>query len=109
MKPKHTPGPWRVVRANPSPTSGEWMISGSKPGYLAEVRDCGSGDVQANARLIAAAPELLAACEAAARLAWEVGCETVDGEKFLCPDGRGDLYRQITAALLKAGALSEAP
>jgi hypothetical protein len=39
------------------------MISGAKPGYLAEVRDCGSGDVQANARLIAAAPDLLAALQ----------------------------------------------
>jgi len=37
------------------------MIAGAKPGYLAEVRDCGSGDVGANARLITAAPELLAA------------------------------------------------
>lgn len=60
---KHTPGPWRVARQNPSPTTGEWMVSGAKPGYLAEVRDCGSGDVQANARLIAAAPELLEACQ----------------------------------------------
>lgn len=56
---KHTPGPWRVERQNPSPTTGEWMIAGGKPGYLAEIRDCGSGDVQANARLIAAAPDLL--------------------------------------------------
>lgn len=56
---KHTPAPWRVVRANPSPTSGEWMIAGAVPGFLAEVRDCGSGDVAANARLIAAAPDLL--------------------------------------------------
>ena len=59
MNTKHTPGPWRVQRQNPSPTTGEWMISGANPGYLAEVRDCGSGDVQANARLIAAAPDLL--------------------------------------------------
>ena len=34
---QHTPGPWRVERQNPSPTTGEWMISGAKPGYLAEV------------------------------------------------------------------------
>jgi len=54
-----TPGPWRIARQNPSPTTGEWMISGAKPGYLAEARDCGSGDVEANARLIAAAPDLL--------------------------------------------------
>lgn len=60
----HTPGPWRVERQNPSPTSGEWMIAGGIPGYLAEVRDCGSGDVEANARLIASAPDLLAALDA---------------------------------------------
>ena len=63
MSTQHTKGPWRVQRQNPSPTTGEWMISGAKPGYLAEVRDCGSGDVQANARLIAAAPDLLEALQ----------------------------------------------
>lgn len=62
---KHTPGPWRVERQNASPTTGEWMIAGANPGYLAEVRDCGSGCAKANARLIAAAPELLAALELA--------------------------------------------
>lgn len=56
---KGTPGPWRVARQNGSPTTGEWMIAGAKPGYLAEVRDCGGGFAAANARLIAAAPELL--------------------------------------------------
>lgn len=61
MKTQHTPGPWRYVRENGSPTTGPHMISGAIPGYLAEVRDCGSGDVAANARLIAAAPELLEA------------------------------------------------
>lgn len=61
---KHTPGPWRYDRCNSSPTTGEHMIAGGKPGYLAEVRDCGSGDVSANARLIAAAPDLLEACKA---------------------------------------------
>ena len=63
MKTQHTPGPWRYVKANPSPTSGAHLISGDRPGYLAEVRDCGSGDVGANARLIAAAPDLLAAAQ----------------------------------------------
>lgn len=36
---------------------------GAESGYLAEVLDCGSGDVAANARLIAAAPELLETLE----------------------------------------------
>lgn len=61
MQTQHTLGPWRYVRENGSPSTGQHMIEGAIPGYLAEVRDCGSGDVAANARLIAAAPELLAA------------------------------------------------
>jgi hypothetical protein len=52
------------------------MISGAKPGYLAEVRDCGSGDVQANARLIAAAPDLL---EALLRVLRDVASDGLDG------------------------------
>ena len=62
---KFTPGPWRYDRTNGSPTTGEHMIAGAKPGYLAEVRDCGSGDVRANTHLIAAAPDLYAALDAA--------------------------------------------
>ena len=61
MQKQHTPGPWRYCKTNGSPTHGEHVVAGAKPGYLAEVRDCGSGDVVANARLIASAPELLAA------------------------------------------------
>lgn len=62
-QPKWTPGPWRYDRTNGSPTTGEHMIAGAKPGYLAEVRDCGSGDVRANTHLIAAAPDLYAALD----------------------------------------------
>ena len=58
---KHTPAPWRYEKTNGSPTTGQHMIAGATPGYLAEVRDCGSGDVEANAILIAAAPDLLEA------------------------------------------------
>ena len=63
LKHTHTPGPWRYDRSNGTPTTGRHMIAGAKPGYLAEVRDCGSGDVQANASLIAAAPALLDALQ----------------------------------------------
>lgn len=64
MSQKHTPGPWRYLRENGSPTTGQHMIAGAKPGYLAEVRDCGSEDVEANARLIAAAPDMYEALKA---------------------------------------------
>jgi len=68
----HTPGPWRYVRTNPNPTHGEHMISGAKPGFLAEVRDCGSCDVHANARLIAAAPLMVDALRTLVR-EWDCG------------------------------------
>lgn len=56
-----TPGPWRYDRTNGSPTTGEHMIAGGLPGYLAEVRDCGSGNVSGNARFIAASRQLVPA------------------------------------------------
>lgn len=73
MTDKHTPGPWRVCRANPSPTTGEWLIAGIGPGYLAEVRDLGRGQCEANARLIAKAPELHALALRIARLNRDAG------------------------------------
>lgn len=54
MTNKHTPGPWRVMKANPS------LVLGGALGYL--VANCQNGrksndEDEANARLIAAAPE----------------------------------------------------
>jgi len=92
-QPKWTPGPWRYDRTNGSPTTGEHMIAGAKPGYLAEVRDCGSGDVRANARLIAAAPDMAEALEKA--LNFITNTESEMGETLPC----GDAAR---AALAKA-------
>ncbi len=57
---KHTPGPWIVSRgANVKPFSVEAATSTIADIYRAK----GHGTCEANARLIAAAPELLAACE----------------------------------------------
>ena len=63
--PTHTPGPWKFGKELTA-RSGEWLVSfdaGSKGRgiAIAETR-AGSGNEEANARLIAAAPELLAAC-----------------------------------------------
>ena len=70
---KHTPGPWRVHR-HPhinnelwlSVLSGAWDIThnyASRPGVVADARYSAMSDAEneANARLIAAAPDLLAA------------------------------------------------
>jgi hypothetical protein len=60
-------------------TAGPWKWDGG--GYIDAPRECIAGinatgspsESEANARLIAAAPELLEACEAA-RTVWEQGC-----------------------------------
>lgn len=54
---KHTPGPW-VVRED----ARDWAIIGPEPSWVTGV-DRRNHNAEANARLIAAAPELLAALE----------------------------------------------
>ena len=60
---EHTPGPWEAENTN----SGIMIKSTRKPGYLAAARwfTQSSKEIWANAYLIAAAPDLLGACEAA--------------------------------------------
>ena len=61
----HTPGPWRVIAfAAPDVSKG---IEGSKGRPLATVTGQGAETNAANACLIAAAPDLLSAAEAATR------------------------------------------
>lgn len=93
MNTQHTPGPWRYDRRNPSPTTGEHMIAGGKPGYLAEVRDCGSGDVVANARLIASAPDMLQALHAVIALLSDPDADGTDANR---------VERQILEVIAKA-------
>lgn len=70
---KHTPGPWQ--KAEP-------FASVKAPGRPC-IADCGSRSdltAQANARLIAAAPDLLAACEAALESEVCVCADIADGD-----------------------------
>jgi hypothetical protein len=74
---KHTPGPWEVVTDNHYHTLIRSPLDAGNmtPGYFAEVRRFTLDEsaysylprdvLIANARLIAAAPDLLAACQAA--------------------------------------------
>jgi hypothetical protein len=102
---KHTPGPWRYVRANPSPTTGEHLIAGAKPGYLAEVRDCGSGSVAANARLISAAPDLLESLRAFVS-PWDGdSVEEIESQSGLATSVR---IEQARAAIAKATGAARA-
>lgn len=85
----HTPGPWIAKRPEKllwaGPT-GQFVVIGISGGHEflicqndhPDVRGADMVESQANARLIAAAPDLLAACEAALerlRLMGPVSCE----------------------------------
>lgn len=86
----HTPGPWRI--------EGERLKTAISGGHkhvaMVNYFDCGRGDPrsiskeehEANARLIAAAPDLLEACEAA--LACMRTQENID-----------ETYQQLTSAI----------
>ena len=65
----HTPGPWEAVKANWDRTLIRHALPGDAhvPGYIAEVNNIGAG-YEANARLIAAAPELLEELQRARRV-----------------------------------------
>ena len=82
----HTPGPWAYRPSN----NGHFIAgTGENSGYLAEVRQCRSKqDVRADARLIAAAPELL---------------ESLQSVLNSCLDSQGlaDAYKQARAAIAK--------
>lgn len=60
LTPKHTPGPWRALSAQPSQWP-EYVIVGSNREYVASVQIRATNPAGDNARLIAAAPELLEA------------------------------------------------
>lgn len=78
----HTPGPW-VAQPDPHSNPGEWVI-GIPNGPVDYVAVCSERD----ARLIAAAPELLEACIDAVRLI--EACEA------------GDAVRELRSAIAKA-------
>jgi hypothetical protein len=63
---KHTPGPWKAEIDEQVPERGAVYVEGPQGWLNQAVADCGFNDVEtdeANARLIAAAPELLEALQ----------------------------------------------
>lgn len=77
---KHTPGPWRVSQTH-GMSSGTprnlYTINGAS-GTVAATPNPGNADNAANAALIAAAPDMLAALADAYRLIFETPREQVD-------------------------------
>ena len=90
-QPKHTPGPWNVTRTNTGVRSAD--------AFLCRIWMLRNGQGVANARLIAAAPDLL---EALKRI-YDLPCD--------CPCEVGDdtvsAYDQALAAIAKAEGRGE--
>ncbi|MCM4075444.1 hypothetical protein [Pseudomonas aeruginosa] len=124
---KHTPGPWEVrnrveVFSRLGADSGDgcpahatdgWMIADCEPGVNTLTEGGYSTELglelkEANARLIAAAPELLEACQAFKRLygrLWDV--VEPSGSGFLSPESVKEydaIHELMTAAIAKATA-----
>lgn len=96
MTGKHTPGPWRVV-ADESAAQVTGFPCIEADGYTVVGLEGMYGDIEtdfANARLIAAAPDLLDALADAVD-AWETHCESGDMMQ-------GDWVRDARAAIAKA-------
>lgn len=91
---KHTPGPWATKEVNDKGAHVLWVMPIKANGhYVAEV-GVNSPDAQANARLIAAAPDLLEALEhALAELEQTANSEHIDPKHYFA-----DIYAAIAKA-----------
>ncbi len=94
MSAQHTPGPWID---QPGTTSGRVVIAPEQGKVKRNVASCGGPNRDANARLIAAAPDLLAAL-IAMRERWELYSGGI-GHAGQTDDR---LMRQADAAIAKA-------
>lgn len=99
MTNEHTPGPWAVWMGSVAVLI-QNQANPTYPENIASVfsRDPNGNDprpYKANAALIAAAPELLAACEEAERILGNMGYTGDEGEPDAC-------YQQLGRAIAKA-------
>jgi hypothetical protein len=84
MTTKHTPGPWNVYLAQPYDEHCFEVSYDTKDGLtypIADIHEVEDGDPEANAQLIAAAPELLEALSCAEKVLWYV-VEEMGEEQF---------------------------
>ncbi len=110
MKTKHTPGPWRYRQPLAAAMRGQAVRSlevltegpnGIYKPYIADVRSLdadGNDNTEANARLIAAAPDLLAALGACLTYLADL-----NGSEWIAGDGPGEAdMRQRAKGLQRA-------
>ena len=107
---KHTPGPW-VVENSRHPGSnfkqhiraGKWAVASTRRGYSVS-----TDEVDANARLIAAAPELLDLAREAAEVGETIAalaCAPDGSYRVPCDATKAELVSIITDLGTKAAAL----
>lgn len=111
---EHTPGPWQAEEASVRGITQEWFVrvDGDDIAIASDIRDRNGNHSEANARLIAAAPELLEALEDLASLAEaamrEVGEYEIDWNHPLIAAGKKKLAELNAAAKLPAiGQMSD--
>ncbi len=95
---KHTPGPWKVFKPRGKSSRG---IGPSEDAIVARALPCfyeGVHHAIANADLIAAAPELLEACQSFIDC-WAIGCSS---DKFVKHLRDGGFIDDIRNAIAKA-------
>ena len=98
MTAKHTPGPWRMKYD----VAGHYNVFGPDRTFIVEVAaHGGSAPDNANARLIAAAPELLEACLSMTNLLQATIVKYV-GNGTILTDAEWDQVGQARAAIAKA-------
>ena len=105
MSEQFTPGPWQVLAESDYSIIHVHEEQGGSFSSIATASfDLLGGDTEANAHLIAAAPELYAACERAQDLieAWMNGLIKQVGIEWESPDEHPPALRLIRAALAKA-------
>ena len=99
MKPKFTPGSWRIFDGNSTTLNIDesFGASGGRDYYLASVRHGDPDELLANARLIAAAPQLFSAAVKALKL--------LDSVAFVSKEGdSASVIKALQSAIRKVNA-----
>lgn len=112
--PRHTPGPWKVAGIRWEESPGRWTLPIHTPVFIRgvvlghSVRGRTGADVEANAALVAAAPDLLEACKEAHE--WLVAMTlkaAFNQDNKAAQDEASEIVREVSshlaAAIAKAG------
>lgn len=108
---EHTPGPWTQWVDHPDVYAGKIKVNepGRISGFTAKIADCESDDLdpevcEANARLVAASPDLSKLVIDGEEVEWCSACRAEAG-KFCCSDAHAHHYRRVR--LVNAGKADE--